>query len=166
MGVSPRELAFDAAVKSWSNFDYRGRADLHQLEIRDRLIAIRQLFNDALAVEGQQVTDHAPHPPLYFDYIDSDHSNALAFMDSAHSFIGVTIPLINEVANSSAALSASDAVVSVIGLPLTNDRKSLYDALFWLLLSFVVTHEYSHHVHGHLNGALASDAWKKSLAVR
>ena len=161
MGVSPEEIAFDTAVKSWNNFDYRGRADLHRLEIRDALIAIRRLFNDALAVEGQHITDHAPHPTFYFDYVDSGRSNARAFTDGAHSFVGVTIPLINDVSKSSVAPIASDAVVSSIGLPLTNDRKLLCDALFWLLLNFVVTHEYSHHVHGHLNGASASGAMEE-----
>jgi hypothetical protein len=52
----------------------------------------------------------------------------------------------------------SDAVLSNLGLPLTNNRKSLHDALFLLLLNFVVTHEHSHHVHGHVHGALVPNA--------
>jgi hypothetical protein len=95
MGIS-EEHAFDAAIKSWNDPLYSRRANLDGLKSRDALIAIREWFNEALALEGRNITDHAPHPPFYFDYIDSDHSNALAFADNAHSFIGVTVPLINE----------------------------------------------------------------------
>ena len=158
---SPQEVAFDTAVKRWNDFLYRGRADVRHLQLQnlpvESLIVIRNNFNDALAVEGQHITDHAPHPPFYFDYIDSDHANPRAFTDGTRSFIGVTIPLIDETWVVTAALSASDAVVTSIGLPLTTDRQLFHVAIFRLLTAFVVTHEYSHHVHGHLNGAFAPD---------
>jgi hypothetical protein len=53
-------------------------------------------------------------------------------------------------------LSAADDVVTGIGLPLTNNRELLHVVLFRFLLMFVVTHEYTHHVHGHLRGAVAA----------
>ena len=161
MVPSAKQIAFDVAVKSRNNFDYRGIADLEELRQRDsslgtfidKLIEIRQSFNGALAVEGQNVTGDAPHSPLYFDFIDSDLSNALAFKDANHSFIGVTVPLVFDVVNTAWALAASDPVVSGIGLSLAGDRDVLRTLLFWMLLGFVISHEYAHHVHGHLDGA-------------
>ena len=156
--LSPQEHAFDTAVRNWRDFDYRGRADLEHLQIPslpiETLTVLRQNFNDALAVEGQHIIDHAPHPPFYLDYIDSNCLNALAFTDGAYSFIGVTIPLVNNVWIISSVLSAANNVVSGIGLPLTNNRELLHVVLFRFLLMFVVTHEYTHHVHGHLGGTV------------
>ena len=111
------------------------------------------MFNAALAVEGQHIVDHAPHPRLYFDYLDSDMANALAFTDGSYSFIGVTLPLVGNVSRVSAALSASDAVISSLDLPRETDREPVHAALFWMMLNFVVTHEYSHHVRGHIRRA-------------
>ena len=155
--MTEREQAFDVAVKNRRNFDYRGRVDLTTHDIREELVAIQQAFNAALAVEGQNITDHAPHPLFHFDYLDSDLHNALAFTDGAYSFIGVTLPLVGNVSRVSDALSASDAVVSGLDLPLTNERELIHSALFWMMLNFVVTHEYSHHVRGHIQGALEPD---------
>ncbi len=78
------------AVKSRNNFDYRGIADLEELRQRDsslstfidQLVEIRQSFNGALAVEGQNIAGDAPHSPLYLDFIDSDRSNTVAFKDA------------------------------------------------------------------------------------
>src|ERR1035437_5766947 len=100
--LSPKQIAFDTAVKARNNFLFRGIANLDELRERDaslsplidQLIEIRQTFNDALAVEGQNIIGDAPHAPLYLDYIDSAISNALAFKDADHSFIGVTVPLV------------------------------------------------------------------------
>jgi transposase len=103
-----------------------------------------------LTCEAQHIADHAPHPPLYFDYLDSDMANALAFTDGSYSFIGVTVPLVGIVSRVSAALSASDAVISSLDLPRETDREPVHAALFWMMLNFVVTHEYSHHVRGHI----------------
>ncbi len=158
--LSPQQAAFDAAVKSWCDFDYPGIADLEELRTQnpslsawvDQLVELRQAFNAALSVEGQHITDHAPHSPFYFDYLDSHRSNARAFRDENHSFIGVTLPLVRGVAAMSTSVSASDAVVTRIGLPMTTDREVLKGVLSWLLLGYVITHEYTHHVHGHLDG--------------
>ncbi len=100
MVPSAEKIAFDVAIKSRNNFDYRGIADLEELRQRDsslstfidKLVEIRQSFNGALAVEGQNINGDAPHSPLYLDFIDSDRSNALAFKDANHSFIGSPFP--------------------------------------------------------------------------
>jgi hypothetical protein len=153
-----RADAFDAAVKRACNADYTGRATLEGRADRDRLIDIRDMFNGALAVEGQHVTGHAPHAPFYFDYLDSPRSNALAFADGEHSFVGVTLPCIRDIWIIAERLTLSDDVLSVIGVTLRPDRARIFDGMFWLILNFVVTHEYTHHVHGHLSGHFTTDA--------
>jgi hypothetical protein len=159
MPLTPKQIAFDVAVKSHRDFLYRGIADLDEIRrqdstlsvLVDRLIDVRYLYNEALAVEGQQITGHAPHKPFYLDYVDSPVSNALAFPDADHSFIGVTIPLVADVLNIAMALAADVDVVIGIGLPLTREHQ-LEAFLFWQLLGFIITHEYTHFVHGHIDG--------------
>ncbi len=98
MVLSPKQIAFDMAVKSRNNFDYRGIADLEELRQRDsslstfidQLVEIRQSFNGALAVEGQNIAGDAPHSPLYLDFIDSDRSNTVAFKDANPGFCHLT----------------------------------------------------------------------------
>src|SRR5690349_10481227 len=116
--LKARQIAFDSAVKAWSNFDYRGIADLEDLRERDpgrgpqidQPIEIRESFNAALAVEGQNIIGDAPHAPFYLDYLDSDISNALAFKDANHSFIGITLPLVIDVSNITQQIADSDSV--------------------------------------------------------
>jgi hypothetical protein len=155
--LNSKQVAFDAAVKAHKDALYRGIADLEELRERDaalgplidQLIEIREAFNAALAVEGQNIIGDAPHAPLYLDYIDSLTSNGLAFNDADHSFIGITVPLVFDALSISRQIAQSDTVVSGIGLPRGNDREILRGVLFWILFGFVVSHEYAHHTHGH-----------------
>ncbi len=154
---TPRQIAFDAAVKARNNFDYRGIADLEELRAGDpegrqfaQLIQLRDSFNEALAAEGQNIIGDAPHAPFYLDYLDSDKSNALAFKDDHYSFIGVALPLVTELLSITQQIAASDEIVSLLGLPPTTDREMLQAVMFSMLLGFVASHEYAHHTHGHL----------------
>lgn len=155
--LTPNQSAFDEAVKAQANFDFRGIADLDALReqdaslspLIDQLIEIRDMMNAALAVEGQNIVGDAQHGPFYFDYIDSPRSQALAFKDAGHSFIGVTIPLVFEVRNLVQLIVHAPAVVSGIGLPHDTDPEMLHGVLFWMLFGFITAHEYAHHTHGH-----------------
>jgi hypothetical protein len=155
--LTPKQVAFDAAVKAQANFDFRGIADLEVLCDHDasfgplvhQLIEIRDMMNAALAVEGQNIVGDAPHAPFYFDYIDSPRSQALAFKDADHSFVGVTIPLVFEVRDIAQLIVNAPAVVSGIGLPHDTNPEMLHGVLFWMLFGFITSHEYAHHTHGH-----------------
>jgi hypothetical protein len=155
--LTPKQVAFDAAVKAQRNALYTGVADLEALResnaalgpLVDQLIVIRDGFNAALAVEGQHIVGDAPHAPFYLDYLESLASNALAFKDADHSFIGITIPLVFDIRNIALQIAHSDEVVGLIGLPHGTDREALRGVLFWMLFGFVVSHEYAHHTHGH-----------------
>jgi hypothetical protein len=144
---------------------YRGKQDLDKVAdpvLRSLLLRIQQSFNAALANEKQNVAGHVNHPPFYLDYIDSSVPNALAFRYEAqdhYSFIGITIPLINLLWDLCVRLSRSEAIQILIRLSLKIDE---YDALqivlFLAMSSFIVSHEYTHHVHGHLSGGGADAA--------
>lgn len=166
MRLSSSQRAFDASIKAQNNFDYRGIADLDHLRkgepalspLIEQLIEVRDAFNAALAVEGQHIVGDAPHSPFYLDYVDSTVSNALAFHDADHSFIGVTVPLVFDISKLANRVSSSQAVVSGIGLSPSVDREVLQLLLFWMLLGFIVSHEYAHHTHGHFSGAFDDGA--------
>jgi len=155
--LTPKQVAFDAAVKAQCNFDFRGIADLEALREQDaslgpvveQLIEIRDIMNAALLVEGQNIVGDAPHAPFYLDYIDSPRSQALAFKDADHSFIGVTISLVVDVRDIAQLISHEPDIVSRIGLPKETDPDILHGVLFWMLFGFIVSHEYAHHTHGH-----------------
>jgi hypothetical protein len=156
MVLSPKQLAFDAAVKAMRNALYRGVADLEFLSTTlddDALVfslfSIRDILNSALQVEGQHIIGDAPHAPFYLDYIDSDASAALAFKDADNSFIGITIPFVLELWEAMRRVVKSDALVARIGVPEGHDRIAVQRALFFMLLGFVIAHEVTHHTHGH-----------------
>lgn len=60
MALTPRQLAFDAAVKARANFLYRGIANLEDLRagdpslapVVDQMVLMRDALNAALAIEG------------------------------------------------------------------------------------------------------------------
>jgi hypothetical protein len=155
--LTAKQLAFDAAIKAQSNFEYRGIADLETLREKDptfgpaidQLVEIRESLNAALALEGQNIVGDAPHKPFYFDYVDSSRSQGLAFKDADHSFIGITISLVFDVRDVARLVSQSDNVVTGIGLSLDTSRDILQGLLLWMLLGFITAHEYAHHTHGH-----------------
>ena len=133
---------------------YRGKQDLAALShsLASFLSNVQNALNEALSNEKQNVPEHADHPPFHFDYIDSVVPNALAFRVAEYSFIGITMPLINTLWNACVELSKSNAVGALLEVPETSEREeAILTAMFQTQLTFVVTHEYTHHVHGHFS---------------
>jgi hypothetical protein len=125
-------------------------AELQGEDLRFLLNNLRNSFNESLA-HRKRVPEHIDDLPFYFDYIDSDFSNAVAFRDGSYAFIGITVPLIYELLTICARLSESEPIGRVLGLKNTDDlREWLKIVLFQHLLSLVVSHEFTHHVHGHV----------------
>jgi hypothetical protein len=132
---------------------YPGRLDLDRmpLVVRSLLRCIHEEFNSWLRDEEKKVPDHVDHPPFYFDYIDSAIPNALAFPHEDYSFIGVTMALLDTAWDVCDRLSKSAAIATLLGIKSpTHEIGRTHVVLFRTLLNFVVTHEYTHHVHGHL----------------
>jgi hypothetical protein len=139
---------------------YRGKRDLSGLSplVETLLTSIQRSFNEALRNEKQNVPEHKPHPPFHFDYIDSEVPNALAFSYANFSFIGITMGLVDVLWETCVRLSRSETVGSVLGIPISPERyEPIHVALFRIQLSFVISHEFTHHVHGHVSGSMFFD---------
>jgi len=133
--------------------NYRGKQDLETLEapVRTLLSGIQQSLNGALQAERTDISEHRAHPPFHFDYFESPVPNALAFQYSGYSFIGVTMELVHELWDCCIRLSTSGLVTNTLGHGVDGVHyEPLHVVLFQTQLKFVVVHEYTHHVHGHL----------------
>jgi len=147
----PPEVAFDRYVRDHT--PYRGKQDLDRLSqpgLRSLLTAIQATLNQGLN-EMRSVPEHVDHPPFHLDYIDSNAPNALAFGDDDHSFIGLTMGLISLFSDLCVRLSRSEAIAALLRIRLEPDvSEGLQAMVFTNLLSFLVTHEFTHVVHGHV----------------
>jgi len=172
----PEQVAFDAAVRAQADALFRGIADLERLREDDpgravqidRLVEIRAAMNAALGAGGQHEAGNGIRMPVYFDFVDSDVSNARAFIHAQRCYIGIALPSVSKMSRLAGQLAASDAIVAAIGLSTETDREALEGIAYWMLLSFVVSHEYAHHDHGHLTrptdyGSSVGRLWRQAL---
>ena len=90
--------------------------------------------------------------PFHFDYIDSTVPNAIAFDYEGYSFIGVTMALICAMVEVCHRISRSASIVGLLGVSAEADdwHKGLFFVLFQAQLHLVVSHEYTHHLLGHV----------------
>lgn len=110
------------------------------------------MYNEALRNEKQGVPEHVEHPPFHVDYVDADIQNAIAFRYDDYSFIGITVPLIYAISDVCLLLSKSDTVAALLEVqPSDAEYNELQAVLFYILTAFVITHEWTHHVHGHVH---------------
>ncbi len=151
----PPEVAFDRYFRGLDLAQqkiYEGKYDLEQLApgpLKVLLLGLQSTLNFALANE-RPVPEHRDHPPFHVDYIRSAEANALAFRHEGYSFIGLTIPLIEVAGKLCGRLCNSADLLSALGLSLTQEvSEALGTVLLKILLFFVVSHEYTHIVHGH-----------------
>jgi hypothetical protein len=136
------------------NRRYRGKQDLSLLPADQQsfLSRLQQGMNEALRNEKQNVPEHTDHPPFHFDSIDSKTENAAAFQYEGYSFIGATIPLIYRLWDVGLRLSRSERIIALLRLDLAgDDREALHIVLLQILTSLIVSHEYTHQVHGHVS---------------
>ena len=84
------------------------------------------------------------------DFIKSDYVNALAFRYDGYSFVGLTMPLLEMAFQLCTQLAQSADLLSALGLGFTGKiSEALGAVLFRVMIFFVVSHEYTHIVHGH-----------------
>jgi hypothetical protein len=151
----PPEVLFHRYFQTLAGSDratYRGKEDLTHLqppEFQSLLGALQEALNEGLR-DIPQIPKHKNHALLHVDYIDSNVPNALAFSHEGYSFIGITIPLIDILWDVCAKLSESEEIVAVLGVHPVEGHDALRVVLFRTLLFFVVMHEWTHHVHGHV----------------
>ncbi|SRR6266487_44746 len=119
---------------------------------RSFLYLLQKTMNEELRLEGMNASGGVKHPPFHFDYlaVAAGIKNALSFQHAGFSFIVVTLPLVESLWHLSRRLSRSPAVVELLHLdPAKVAPDALQGLLFGIQLGFLVSHEYTHHVHLH-----------------
>lgn len=114
-------------------------------------------MNVALQSENANVSGGTAHPPFHFDYVGvkDDIKNAHAFQHGGFSFIVVTLPLVLMLWGISQRLSRSLSVLRLLEIDQGAVRLEALQALFFQFkLSFLVSHEYTHHVHRHCGSSV------------
>ncbi len=164
MATTPPEVLFHRRFQRLRRQEdrelYRGKADLDRLPgepLPVKLLEdLQTMLNAALAGE-KDVPEHADHEPFHFDYVDSDEPNALALCGDGHSFIGVTIPLLDRLWQSASRVADSADVATLLNMQLSeaertsmNVQQRIAVGVFRLELLFIVLHEWTHVVHGHV----------------
>jgi hypothetical protein len=150
--MRPPEEVFDDFFQKRDAEDrahYRGRKDLNAVPepMRSFLIDLRESVNRALLNAQNQ------NPLFFFDFIESDVSNALAFRHEGYSFIGVTFPLLDEIVATCRKLVLSPEIVSILSpseITVAYNLRKLAAVLIRIQLLFAESHEYVHHRNGHL----------------
>jgi hypothetical protein len=157
----PPEVLFDRYFQTlYPSFrrDYKGKQDLDLLEppeFKKLLLSLQEVLTRTLNDEPS-VPEHVDHPPFHLDYINSSKSNALAFRYERYSFVGITVPLILSIWDACVRLSRSEEIALLLGVQIEGKGSdALRVVLFRAVIFFVVTHEYTHHVHGHVAAAEA-----------
>jgi hypothetical protein len=146
---------------------YKGKHDLSGLHptIREQLLLFQKSFNEELRNEKKNVPEHVSHPPFHFDYVDSTIENALAIRTEDYSFIAITLPLVFALSDVCRLLSRSVKVCLLLGVqPSEEEYSPLHAALFYAVLNFVVSHEYAHHVFGHVDLSDAGSSFPDEIA--
>lgn len=161
--TTPPEVVFDRAFRRFRQEDrqrYRGKADLDRLPddpVQPKLFyELQATLNTALASEAA-IPEHVDHDPFHFDYVDSNEPNALAFCCDGFSFIGVTVPLMYSLWDSASRVARSHEMTALLDIRLSEEQRSAMTveertavAVFRLELLFIVMHEWTHVVHGHV----------------
>ena len=101
---------------------------------------------------------HCNTGSLYFNYIATDSATAEAFASETHSLIGMSVPMARDLLRRASRVGASPDVRVAIDLPHRSaDVDHVPLAVAFLAMLFVASHEYCHHVLGHLSSALPPD---------
>jgi hypothetical protein len=159
--MPPPEVILDRWVKERgsrheSGFSgYLGTLDIERVEspsFRSFLYLIRDAMNEALRLEGPNASGGIEHPPFHFDFIDVKDGikNAHAFQYAGLSFVAVTLPMVELIWDVSHRLSRSRLVLELLNLGPEVNRDAFHGLLFQIQLNFLVSHEYTHHIHGHV----------------
>ncbi len=115
-------------------------------------LRIQEWFNESLNQEGD-IDGHVEHPPFHLDFMDDYWaSNAIAFRTDEYSFVGLTMTLVATLWDVCRRLSRSEAIAALLDVaqPL-EECGPLHVLLSQIRHRFIVAHEYTHHVHGHLS---------------
>jgi hypothetical protein len=143
---------------------YKGKLNLDTLPdpaFRALLLRIQQGWNEALRNERRDIPGYVNHPAFHVDYIDSSLPNAIAFRYENYSFIGITIALLNSLGDVCVRLGQSEPVATAVGVRLPPEEHGALEIVFFQILSsFVIVHEYTHHVFGQDVSIFFHEIWE------
>ena len=162
---SPEEI-LDRLVKNNAfpeGFTYPAALDLLEPTLRSLLLSVQGALTEALLLENWNVSGGVAHPPFHVDYMDARVPNALAFQHEGHAFLVITIPMIELLLQTSDRLSRSSSIAHLLDIgPLSSQLTEMLQAsLCSIQLNFLVSHEYTHHIHEHV-----AVAFGPGLAIR
>jgi hypothetical protein len=172
--MTPPEVILDRWVRLQSRrhrdcLGYVGKLDIEKLDspsFRPFLRFVQDAMNAALQLENSNASGGVEHPPFHFDYIEvrRDTKNAHAFQYDGFAFIVVTLPLVELLWDLSQRLSRSEFILQMLGIDREAVRlEGLHALLFQFQLSFLVSHEYTHHIHRHCKAEGIAGAWTEFL---
>ena len=167
--MTPPDIVLDRWLKTQARErpscrSYVGKLDLDKVKpssLGALLRFVQGALNLALQSENANASGGTAHPPFHFDYIEVNDGtrNAHAFQHGGFSFIAITFPMAEMLWDLSQRLSRSPLVLRLLSIDRDSVRLDALQALFLQFqLSFLLSHEYTHHVHRHLGG-LAGGAW-------
>jgi hypothetical protein len=166
--MTPPEVILDRSIRNEPEFSsYSGKLDIERVEsstFRAFLSSFQSEMNEALRLENANASGGTEHPPFHFDYLDVGANveirNAHAFQREGFSFIVVTLPLVESIVDVSRRLSRSAVAVQLLRLDSEALELDILHGFFaQILLLFLISHEYTHHVHRHSLGRSQSGVW-------
>lgn len=163
--MAPPEVILDRWLKNQAREHpgcrgYVGKLDVDKVKptsFGSFLAFVQGAMNLALQSENAKASGGAAHPPFHFDYVEANDGtkNAHAFQHGGFSFIVVTLPLLEMLWDVSQRLSRSPLVLRLLGIdPGAVRLEALQALLFQFKLAFLVSHEYTHHVHRHCGNSV------------
>lgn len=156
----PHEVLLDRYIRNelrrLRGFEsYLGKQNLLALEeaFGSLLLNIQGTLNEGLRglpVPNVNTSDGITQVPFHIDYVDAGIANAHAFQREGCAFIVLTMPLVEMMWRACERLSRSAAIVQLLSGEVTKTRlEAVYGTLFATQLSYLVAHEYTHHLHRH-----------------
>ncbi len=146
-------------------YKYPASLDVLGPSFKSLLIGLQRGLIEALRQENENVSSGVVHPPFHVDYADASEPNALAFEYGGFAFIVITVPMMEMLWRTSERLSHAPSIAALLDVDPVNPPliERLITALFSIQFSFLVCHEYTHHIHGHLGESSSVELriWKE-----
>jgi len=172
--MTPPEVVLDRWIKLQASTrpqcrNYVGKLDVDKVNppsFRSFLHFVQGTMNLALQSENANASGGVEHAPFHFDYLEvkDDTKNAHAFYHEGFSFIVITLPFLEMLWDVSQRLSQSPIVRGTLGINRDSVRLEALQAIFsQFQLAFLVSHEYTHHIHRHCGTDSTNNVWDEFI---
>jgi hypothetical protein len=130
----------------------KGRQDIDVLpaDFQYFLTEARAAFNHSFELSEARLADMGLPMTPYLDYLESREACAHAFESEGYHFIGISIPMIEQLRDAAERLVGTEQVISLLGLLEGHlNRHNAIGGILNIKLPFVTAHEFGHHLWGH-----------------